>query len=439
LSGIYLLYSKVREAFISHDSLGEAMVAILSLVNGNSGNFLNLKLRATSDRDGIFKFRIYDENTIPVTRSTFPEIYTFFTNNTSEFISAKVDFSLPSQVASSVIARQYSNFADSSTGDNVIHDEFINAGFQLDGTGTPAVRSLITEPVRTTDGTTAPNPPTVERAAEQLDNAERDLKIDGTLGYRELLPSQVLADNINARRLLTTIPSSAKINLKLLGLDGFDFGDMFAVSNILPNPYDENNVFMLTGYKHRITTDQWTTEIEGMLIATNEYRDSVPRPLQSPPSTRTVREPPIVVNDLPINNVVRVNEVLVGLTQGVQEIMNQKYSSQYQIVIDSGFRTPERNEGVDGAVSSSHLSGNAIDINIYKQITPGPTPSYQLFRKPITTTPTSQPAQEGLAIYNTVAGEFKALAKERGITEFRWGGDFRDREWDPNHFDLGGN
>ena len=87
------------------------------------------------------------------------------------------------------------------------------------------------------------------------------------LGYQELRPPEMKTAAVRNNELYNIIPSSAQINIKLQGLDGFRFGDLFSVRNILPNPYDEVNVFMLTGYKHSIDSTGWFTDIQGTLIA----------------------------------------------------------------------------------------------------------------------------------------------------------------------------
>ena len=63
------------------------------------------------------------------------------------------------------------------------------------------------------------------------------------------------------------IPSAGKINIKLQGLDGWRFGDMFTVHNVLPRPFDKNNIFMVTGYKHDISPQGWFTEVDGTMIS----------------------------------------------------------------------------------------------------------------------------------------------------------------------------
>tara|TARA_R110000824_G_scaffold127358_1_gene287514 strand:- start:240 stop:818 length:579 start_codon:yes stop_codon:yes gene_type:complete len=86
------------------------------------------------------------------------------------------------------------------------------------------------------------------------------------LGYRELISPAMKASAIS-NGLYNIIPSSAKINIRLQGLDGFRFGDLFSVNNILPYPYNENCIFMLTGYEHTIGSDGWFTDIGATLIA----------------------------------------------------------------------------------------------------------------------------------------------------------------------------
>jgi len=86
------------------------------------------------------------------------------------------------------------------------------------------------------------------------------------IGYQELFPPQMKSDIIR-EGLFNTLPTSARVSIKLVGVDGFRFGDMFSVRNVLPYPYDKNNIFMLTGYKHDINSDGWYTTIDGIMIA----------------------------------------------------------------------------------------------------------------------------------------------------------------------------
>jgi hypothetical protein len=95
---------------------------------------------------------------------------------------------------------------------------------------------------------------------------ERDEFYRQILGYKELDPPKMKEKAIGDG-LYNVIPSAGKINIKLQGLDGWRFGDMFTVHNVLPRPYDDNNIFMVTGYKHDINSQGWYTELDGTMIA----------------------------------------------------------------------------------------------------------------------------------------------------------------------------
>ena len=86
------------------------------------------------------------------------------------------------------------------------------------------------------------------------------------IGYKEMIPPAMKSSAVS-QGLYNIIPASAKINIRLQGLDGFRFGDLFSVNNILPHPYDDNCIFMLTGYEHTISSEGWFTEIGATLIA----------------------------------------------------------------------------------------------------------------------------------------------------------------------------
>ena len=98
------------------------------------------------------------------------------------------------------------------------------------------------------------------------EDAEEERLFRKLLGYKELMPAGMKASAMS-NGLYTVFPSSAKITIKLQGLDGFRFGDLFLVNNILPRPYDSNSIFMLTGYEHTISSEGWFTEIGATLIA----------------------------------------------------------------------------------------------------------------------------------------------------------------------------
>jgi hypothetical protein len=110
----------------------------------------------------------------------------------------------------------------------------------------------------------------LERETDSAQKSAKDVESDmfyrELLGYKELDPTKQ-KEHATRLGLFNVIPSSGKINIKLQGLDGWRFGDMFTVHNVLPHPYDSNNIFMVTGYKHDISPQGWFTEIDGTMIS----------------------------------------------------------------------------------------------------------------------------------------------------------------------------
>ena len=90
------------------------------------------------------------------------------------------------------------------------------------------------------------------------------------LGMVELMPEQMYAAatvpiDEGGDGILETIPSAAMVDLQLLGISGFRYGDMFRVERILPNTYD-SGFFFLTGFKHVINNQGWVTNIQGQFL-----------------------------------------------------------------------------------------------------------------------------------------------------------------------------
>ena len=105
-----------------------------------------------------------------------------------------------------------------------------------------------------------------DKEDKSVEDVEKDEFYRALLGYKELDPTKQ-KEHATRLGLFNVIPSAGKINIKLQGLDGWRFGDMFTVHNVLPRPYDDNNVFMVTGYKHDINSQGWFTELDGIMIA----------------------------------------------------------------------------------------------------------------------------------------------------------------------------
>jgi hypothetical protein len=300
-SGFFVNYNLIRNSFLESNSVSEALVKILNKINQSTNGILNLKLRhkpfpkIRNENEDEISFGtyliVYDQNDFPQ-KNEISDIYNFFEDDISEALSYNFDFSLPQSVASTVIADTFRDDTRNIVGDASTYQLFRN-GYLVDDEGNPSITPLIgvgknrlksecddgtTELFKIRSGTEEEEndggqsfleflgfDSSISRAVE-IANSEGEL-FNTISGYKEFNPSVMKAEAIT-QGMLNTIPTSAKVTIKLVGLDGFRFGDMFTVRNMLPDPYDENNVFMLTGYKHTINSDGWITEIDGIMIAT---------------------------------------------------------------------------------------------------------------------------------------------------------------------------
>jgi len=320
-SGFFVNYNLIRNSFLESNSVSEALIKILNKINQSTNGILNLKLRhkpfpkirnTSGDEISFGTYLIvYDENDFPK-KDQISDIYTFFEDDISEALSYNFDFSLPQSVASTVIADTFRDDTRNIVGDASTYQLFRN-GYLVDDEGNPSITPLIgvgknqlksecdddtTELFKIRSGTEEVDGDESEgflsglfgglfggtdrKRANEIANSEGEL-FNTISGYKEFNPSVMKAEAIN-QGMLNTIPTSAKVTIKLVGLDGFRFGDMFTVRNMLPDPYDENNVFMLTGYKHTINSDGWITEIDGIMIATTLEKNY-------PKAVRNVRNP----------------------------------------------------------------------------------------------------------------------------------------------------
>jgi len=403
LGGIFINYLVIRDAFNSSNSVAEAVQKVLNQINVSSNNLLNLKMRyvemkpptdilanyenmsgeekdAAMEELGRFTGRsglttkivltIFDERKMVADNigNKKSNLFTFFSGNVSEALSYDLNFSLPTAIASSVMA---STFSPLETIGGVYGDPelktVVDYGYALDDNGEAAVKSMlrdqqlsdnqdlqtIQELIRTTgivisekaggkeqiinrfnvlnndidrgeihaimvrgakiylakrdgyarkaarphdltiNGVTGLSSERIERiitkallyqAMDEVASGEVDNRMDADeiteerllreiIGYQELTPAAMKASTIKNKLLQqTSLPAAPQINIKLQGLDGFKFGNLFTVKNVLPSPYNETNVFMVTGYKHTIDSTAWTTELQGQLIASGQPR-----------------------------------------------------------------------------------------------------------------------------------------------------------------------
>jgi len=289
-AGIFVNYEKVRSAFIGSASVGESIQKVLNMVNAATSGILKLKMRymesfqdsdtSSSEIVRVSKIKVYDENALPAKDDAglTAQPYRFFEGNVSEAMSYNFDFSLPGSVAATVMANTFEPTEMSAAGGDPETKALISYGYALDSNLQPALRSLVmldtevtghdcikTVPRRDADSATVAKE-TDAPESQSLEDIEQDDFYRNILGYKELDPPK-MKEKAARNGLFNVIPSAGKINIKLQGLDGFKFGDMFTVHNVLPYPYDDNNIFMVTGYKHDISSQGWFTDLEGTMIA----------------------------------------------------------------------------------------------------------------------------------------------------------------------------
>ena len=309
--GIFVNYNLIRESFIFTESIPEAITKILNTINASTAGIMNLKLKYTT-RDANatdihgkeyfyeqYVLTIYDEKNPPNPKD-YEDVYTFFENDTSEAISYNFDFSLPQAVSSTVLANNFARNNPDVVGEAETYqliyngyedhiqplvDDFVkrpsdncsqqNARlFKSDIVAASGHTNFWSWLKDATIGAAVENyyyyihgirPEDID-SFKKIQNLTKQETFENILGYKELYPSTMKSTAIRSG-LLSTFPSSAKVSIKLLGIDGFRFGDLFRVKNMLPHPYDEYNIFMLTGYKHTIDDKGWFTDIDGIMIA----------------------------------------------------------------------------------------------------------------------------------------------------------------------------
>ena len=297
--GIFINYEKIRNAFIGSKSVGEAIQKVLNMVNAATSGILKLKMRhiesvevrgmpgitpagtgvaaSSPELIRVNRIKIYDDNALlsPSERSAQP--YTFFRGYISEAMSYNFDLSLPGSVAATVMSNTFDPTELSAAGGDPQKKAFISYGYALKSVNPPelALKSLVNlnnegasdkcEPTATEQRTEEDDEADEDR--KTLEEVEQDAFYRQILGYKELEPPK-MKENAIRDGLYNVVPSAGKINIRLQGLDGFRFGDMFSVHNILPHPFDDgNSIFMVTGYKHDINSQGWFTDLDGTMIA----------------------------------------------------------------------------------------------------------------------------------------------------------------------------
>jgi hypothetical protein len=283
-----------------------------------------------------------------------------------------------------------------------------------------------------------------EQTDPQQDFAEQLGEFYTTIvGYQELMPASMKSQVINTG-LFNTLPTGAKVSLKLNGIDGFRFGDMFSVRRVLPSPYDENNIFMITGHKHDISSDGWITTIDGQMIASTvqQFSGSVG---SLAPSQRgdgwDTPEPEYESLRNQLDETVNLEQIDSRLRDIVEEVRGivEEYptatgTGRLRLKVISGFRSTTTNTSVGGSKNSAHLTGDAIDFQLYEWTSSNRNPRVRILRKPLTRNASTNYGQRCIGSYTTVGLLFKEIGRRRGV-RIRWGGEF-ETLYDPNHVDI---
>ena len=233
LSGIFINYGLVKNSFANSNSLSEAIIKILNQINATTSDILKLKLQIVrsnpeDEQSEVEKLLIYDEREV-FRQETRPDVFTFFQNNKSEAVSYKFDFSLPSAVASTVVANQWKGHDNANEiGDSEV-SHLIRNGYV---TGIDTMEQF--DPPRNTP-TSQNDTDKLTCGGDQLNKAKHKKEDDGVVenarkqitedkllqeivGYQELVPSGLKAQlirqgNMSGGKLYDTLPTGAKITL----------------------------------------------------------------------------------------------------------------------------------------------------------------------------------------------------------------------------------
>lgn len=473
LSGIFINYGLVKNSFANANSLSEAIIKILNQINAATSDILKLKLQIVrsnpeDEQSEVEKLLIYDER--QVFREETPiEVFTFFQNNKSEAVSYNFDFSLPSAVASTVVANQWkgNDDANDSVGDSEV-SHLIRNGY-VTGIDTieqfnPPENNYTSQ--NDTNKLTCGGAELSEAGEEQTEQEENvnvndelkkvieDDELRQIIGYQELVPSGLKSQlirqgNGSGEKLYDTLPTGAKVTLTLQGLDGFRFGDLFSVENVLPFPYSENALFYLTAYSHNITPDGWTTTINGQYITltpssqreniNNSTRVTTRTPSRTnaqeveflTPTGGILTDNTIIVNTLPNDQTKDLTDLMLQI---VEEVRNRLPEGKIMKVV-SGYRSRKRNSEVGGAPNSRHLYGRAVDVNLYIR-QPGPSEAYEFIAKPLVRESRNAYTNKCITEYQELNQIFQQVSRDLNIPGgVTWGGLFTDF-YDANHFHI---
>lgn len=462
--GIYIRYHTIRQAFVGSNTntLAESIVKVLNTVNEATNGVLNLKMRFV-DIEKIpavdqtpensvrqndlpysrYELLIYDEASLPV-EGVKDHVYTFFENDISEAISYDLKFNLPSAVASIVVANDFES--EYAAGGDLKNKIFIDYGYD------PGITKLISDfgggsnnanGINSEEGQKIKHPQTtslinvLKKANEQANR----VNISSLIGYLELHSPSVLGQ-LTQRGLYNTLPSAAKVTITLQGISGIKWGQLFGVENILPGPYDKNSLFMVVGYEHNITSDEWHTTITGQLIAspTDEFISQ----RRTFADDQLIYDPPQLTEDQ-----IKQSKDLIrpwdqvsmrGLDPRwyplVQNARKEFERRGYTFNIISGYRTEDQNEDVGGVPNSKHLTypAKAIDVNIFDYKVNPQTEEFELGRF-YSKEEAYDKNSTSYKRYAELASVFAEVGLQLKSPVFvRWGGNFSIN--DPNHYDI---